>query len=103
MYAIVKTGGKQYKVTKGLIFETELLDVEVNSTVELEVVLAADDNGNVVAGNDAANAKVSATVVEHGKGKKINIFTYKAKKNIRKRQGHRQPYTKLKIDEITLG
>ncbi|HCY48818.1 MAG TPA: 50S ribosomal protein L21 [Clostridiales bacterium] len=103
MYAIVKTGGKQYKVTKGLIFETELLDAEVNSTVELEVVLAADDNGNVVAGNDAANAKVSATVVEHGKGKKINIFTYKAKKNIRKRQGHRQPYTKLKIDEITLG
>ena len=103
MYAIVKTGGKQYKVTKGLIFETELLDAEVNSTVELEVVLAADDNGNVVAGNDAANAKVSATVVEHGKGKKINIFTYKAKKNIRKRQGHRQPYTKLKIDEITHG
>lgn len=103
MYAIVKTGGKQYKVTKELIFETELLDAEVNSTVELEVVLAADDNGNVVAGNDAANAKVSATVVEHGKGKKINIFTYKAKKNIRKRQGHRQPYTKLKIDEITLG
>lgn len=103
MYAIVKTGGKQYKVTKGLIFETELLDAEVNSTVELEVVLAADDNGNVVAGNDAANAKVSATVVEHGKGRKINIFTYKAKKNIRKRQGHRQPYTKLKIDEITLG
>lgn len=103
MYAIAKTGGKQYKVTKGLIFETELLDAEVNSTVELEVVLAADDNGNVVAGNDAANAKVSATVVEHGKGKKINIFTYKAKKNIRKRQGHRQPYTKLKIDEITLG
>lgn len=103
MYAIVKTGGKQYKVTNGLIFETELLDAEVNSTVELEVVLAADDNGNVVAGNDAANAKVSATVVEHGKGKKINIFTYKAKKNIRKRQGHRQPYTKLKIDEITLG
>lgn len=103
MYAIVKTGGKQYKVTKGLIFETELLDAEVNSTVELEVVLAADDNGNVVAGNDAANAKASATVVEHGKGKKINIFTYKAKKNIRKRQGHRQPYTKLKIDEITLG
>ncbi len=90
-------------MTKGLIFETELLDAEVNSTVELEVVLAADDNGNVVAGNDAANAKVSATVVEHGKGKKINIFTYKAKKNIRKRQGHRQPYTKLKIDEITLG
>ena len=100
MYAIVKTGGKQYKVTKGLIFETVLLDAEVNSTVELEVVLAADDNGNVVAGNDAANAKVSATVVEHGKGKKINIFKMKPKKGYRRRQGHRQPYTKVTIASI---
>ena len=102
MYAIVKTGGKQYKVTKGLIFETELLDAEVNSTVELEVVLAADDNGNVVAGNDAANAKVSATVVEHGKGKKITILRYKAKKNEKKKIGHRQPYTKVEITKIAL-
>lgn len=101
MYAIVKAGGKQYKVTEGLIFETELLDAEVNSTVELEVVLAADDT-KVLVGKDAQKAKVQATVVEHGKGKKINIFTYKAKKNIRKRQGHRQPYTKLKVDSITL-
>ncbi len=102
MYAIVKTGGKQYKVTEGLVFETELLDAEVNSAVELEVVLATDGD-RVVTGPDAANCKVSATVVEHGKGKKINIFTYKAKKNIRHRQGHRQPYTKLKVDKITIG
>lgn len=102
MYAIVKTGGKQYKVTEGLVFETELLDAAVNSQVELEVVLGADET-NVFVGNDAAKVKVSATVVEHGKGKKINIFTYKAKKNIRKRQGHRQPYTKLKVDAITIG
>ncbi len=102
MYAIVKAGGKQYKVTEGLIFETELLDAEVNSKVELEVVLGADD-ANVYVGNDASKVKVSATVVEHGKGKKINIFTYKAKKNVRKRQGHRQPYTKLKVDSITIG
>ena len=101
MYAIVKAGGKQYKVTEGLIFETELLDAEVNSTVELEVVLAADDT-KVLVGKDAQKAKVQATVVEHGKGKKINIFTYKAKKNIRKRQGHRQPYTKLKVNSINL-
>ena len=99
MYAIVKTGGKQYKVTEGLIFETELLNAEVGSTVELEVVLAADDD-KVLVGKDVANVKVQATVVEHGKGKKINIFTYKAKKNIRKRQGHRQPYTKLKVISI---
>lgn len=101
MYAIVKTGGKQYKVTEGLIFETELLNAEVDSTVELEVVLAADEN-QVFVGNDATRVTVQATVVEHGKGKKINIFTYKAKKNIRKRQGHRQPYTKLKVTSITV-
>mgnify|MGYP002675263086 FL=1 len=103
MYAIVKTGGKQYKVTKGLIFETELLNAEQNSTLDLEVVLAADDNNNVFVRQDAAKVKVTATVVEHGKGKKINIFTYKAKKNIRKRQGHRQPYTKLKVEDIVIG
>ena len=102
MYEIVKTGGKQYKVSEGLVFETELMNAEVDSTVELEVVLAADGY-KMLAGEAAKNAKVLATVVEHGRGKKINIFTYKAKKNIRKRQGHRQPYTKLKISSITLG
>ena len=64
--------------------------------------MVADEN-NVLVGAQAANAKVVATVVEHGRGKKINIFTYKAKKNIRKRQGHRQPYTKLKVESITIG
>lgn len=98
MYAIVKTGGKQYKVTEGLIFETELLKAEVGSKVELEVLLAADGDKVVTDGS----SKVVATVVEHGKGKKLNIFTYKAKKNIRKRQGHRQPYTKLKVESIAL-
>lgn len=98
MYAIVKTGGKQYKVTEGLIFETELLKAEVGSKIELEVVLAADGDKVVTNGS----SKVIATVVEHGKGKKLNIFTYKAKKNIRKRQGHRQPYTKLKVESIAL-
>ncbi len=102
MYAIVKAGGKQYKVTEGLVFETELVNAEVNGTVELEAVLVADEN-NVLVGAQAANTKVVATVVEHGRGKKINIFTYKAKKNIRKRQGHRQPYTKLKVESITIG
>lgn len=98
MYAIVKTGGKQYKVTEGLIFETELLNAEVGSKINLEVVLAADGDKVVTNGK----SKVVATVVEHGKGKKLNIFTYKAKKNIRKRQGHRQPYTKLKVESIAL-
>ena len=101
MYAIVKTGGKQYKVTEGLIFETELLATEVGKQIQLEVVMAADGD-KVLAGEQASKVKVMATVVEHGRGKKINIFTYKAKKNIRKRQGHRQPYTKLKVDSIAL-
>ncbi len=73
MYAIVKAGGKQYKVTEGLIFETELLNAEVNSTVELEVVLAADDT-KVLVGKDAQKAKVQATVVEHGKGKNQYLY-----------------------------
>lgn len=102
MYAIVKTGGKQYKVEEGFVFETELMEAEVNSNVELEVVLAADGE-NVYVGDDAKKVKVTATVLEHGKGKKLNIFTYKAKKNVRKRQGHRQPYTKLKVDSVTVG
>ena len=102
MYAVVKTGGKQYKVTEGLVFETELLNADVNSTVELPVVLASDGDKMYV-GKDAGNVKVLATVVEHGKGKKLHIFTYKAKKNIRKRQGHRQPYTKLKVNSISVG
>lgn len=101
MYAIVKTGGKQYKVTEGLIFETELLAAEVGKQIQLEVVMAADGD-KVLAGAQASKVKVTATVVEHGRSKKISIFTYKAKKNIRKRQGHRQPYTKLKVDSIAL-
>lgn len=102
MYAIVKTGGKQYSVEEGKIFEVELLNAEVNSTVELEVVMAADGD-NLYVGDDARKVKVSATVLEHGKGKKLHIFTYKAKKNVRKRQGHRQPYTKLKVESVSIG
>jgi len=102
MYAIVMTGGKQYKVTEGLIFETELLSAAENETIELPVLLVATDD-KVLVGDACKNAKVQAVVMEHGKGKKLNIFTYKAKKNIRKRQGHRQPYTKLKVTAITLG
>lgn len=101
MYAIVSTGGKQYKVTQGLIFETELLHVNAGDTVNLEVLMVSNE-GTVLVGKKASKCKVIASVVENGKGKKLNIFTYKAKKNIRKRKGHRQPYTKLKIESITV-
>ncbi len=102
MYAIVLTGGKQYKVTEGLVFETELMNANENETVNLEVLMVADEN-NLVVGEEAKKATVEAVVLQHGKGKKLNIFTYKAKKNIRKRQGHRQPFTKLKVTSIKLG
>lgn len=101
MYAIVSTGGKQYKVTQGLIFETELLHVNAGDTVNLDVLMVSNE-GTVLVGKKASKCKVVASVVENGKGKKLNIFTYKAKKNIRKRKGHRQPYTKLKIESITV-
>jgi len=102
MYAIVKTGGKQYKATKDLIFSTEMLKAEVGSTIELPVLLYADDK-TVLTGKKAEKVTVTAKVLEHGKGAKLTIFTYKAKKNVRKKQGHRQPYTKLKIENITVG
>lgn len=102
MYAIVKTGGKQYKVTEGLIFETELLDAKAESTVELPALLVSTDD-KVLVGSACSKCKVIATVMQHGRGKKLNIFTYKAKKNIRKRQGHRQPFTKLKVTSIVVG
>ena len=100
MYAIVRTGGKQYKVSEGDIIKVELLKAEKDEKVELEVLMAAD-GGKVLVGRDAAGVKVSATVVGEGKGKKINIFTYKAKKNVRRRKGHRQPFTALKVEKIT--
>ena len=99
MYAIVVTGGKQYKVTKDQILSVEKLKAQVGEKVASDAILVADEN-TVKTGDQAKAVSVTAEVVEHGKGAKLNIFTYKAKKNIRKRQGHRQPYTKLKIVEI---
>lgn len=99
MYAIVLTGGKQYKVEKDTIIKVEKLDVEVGKSVELDVLMISD-NGAVKVGKDIKKAVVKAEVIAQDKAKKINIFKYKAKKNIRKRQGHRQPFTALKITAI---
>lgn len=101
MYAIVKTGGKQYKAEKNTVFTTEMLDAEVGSTLELPVMLFSDGD-TVLMGRDAEKVIVKAKVLEHGKGAKLTVFTYKAKKNVRKKQGHRQPYTKLKIEDISV-
>lgn len=99
MYAIIATGGKQYKVEKDLIINVEKLEANVGDKINLDVLMISDDKGVKLA-DDLKKAQVEAEVVEHGKGKKINIFKYKAKKNIRKRQGHRQPYTAIKITAI---
>lgn len=101
MYAIIENGNKQYKVSEGEIVKLEKLDAEVDSTVELNVIMISDENG-VKVGKDVENAKVTATVVRQDKEKKIVVFKYKAKKNVRKKQGHRQPFTAVKIEKISL-
>ena len=100
MFAIIETGGKQYKVSEGDSVKVELLKkTEVGATVELDVLMVNKD-GQVIAGEAAKAYKAKAEVVSIGKGPKLNIFTYKPKKNIRKRQGHRQPYSEIKVLEI---
>ncbi|MDR2266810.1 MAG: 50S ribosomal protein L21 [Christensenellaceae bacterium] len=99
MYAIIETGGKQYRVTEGLKLKVELLDVPVGSVVDFTAVLVNND-GIISTGAEAKKASVKAEVIYNGKDKKIHIFTYKAKKNVRKRQGHRQPYSQVQITSI---
>lgn len=102
MYAVLKTGGKQYRVQEGDIIFVEKLNAEVDSTVELTEVLAVTkENGEFVVGNPVvAGAKVVAKVASQGKAKKVIVFKYKAKKDYRRKQGHRQPFTKLVIEKI---
>lgn len=99
MYAIVLTGGKQYKVAKDKIIKVEKIDKEIGAKVELDVVMLNND-GKIACGKEVENSKVVAEVVAQDKAKKIVVFKYKSKKNERKRQGHRQPFTALKIAEI---
>lgn len=101
MYAIVYTGGKQYKVEPGKFFKAEKIDAKVGDVVELDCMLVCDDNGNVTTGTPfVKGVKAKAEVLDQGKDKKVVVYKYKAKKNERKLQGHRQPFTKLKIVSI---
>lgn len=101
MYAIIKTGGKQYKVAEGDVLNVEKLNAEKDAEVVFEEVLAIVNDGEVTVGKPFVDgAKVTATVVEQGKGDKILVFKYKAKANYRKRSGHRQPFTAVKISGI---
>lgn len=103
MYAVVRTGGKQYRVEEGQRLDVERLGVDVDSTVDLEPVLLVDGETVLATPGDLAKAKVKAKVVGEAKGPKITGFTYKAKANQRKRWGHRQHYATIEITGITKG
>jgi large subunit ribosomal protein L21 len=101
MYAVIETGGKQYKVQNGDVITIEKLGVEVGETVEFDKVLVlSDDQGLQVGKPYIDGVAVGAEVVENGRGKKIVIFKYKNKKDYRKKQGHRQPFTTVEIKTI---
>ncbi|MBD5136449.1 MAG: 50S ribosomal protein L21 [Lachnospiraceae bacterium] len=100
MYAIIATGGKQYKVSEGDVIKVEKLGKEAGETVTFDEVLLVN-NGEVVVGNPTVdNASVSATVVSEGRGKKIIVYKYKRKTGYHKKNGHRQSYTEVKIEKI---
>lgn len=101
MYAIIETGGKQYRVSEGDVLTIEKLEAGEGETVEFDRVLTVVKNGEVILGKPMlTEAKVTGKVMEHGKGEKILVFKYKAKSNYRRRQGHRQPFTKVVIEKI---
>ncbi len=101
MYAIIETGGKQYKVENGDVIYIEKLDVEADAEVTFDKVIAIGaDDGIKVGAPYVDGASVSAKVVKNGKGKKIVVATYKPKKNEKRKMGHRQPYTKVEISAI---
>lgn len=101
MYAVIKTGGKQYSVKVGDVVFVEKLNAEADSTVTFEEVLAVGEEGAVKVGAPTVEgASVEAKVLKNGKGKKLNIITYRPKKGSMVRKGHRQPYTKVEITAI---
>ena len=103
MYAVLLTGGKQYRVQEGDVIYVEKLNAEVDSTIELTEVLAVSNGETLTVGAPVVEgAKVVAKVAAQGKAKKVIVYKYKAKKNYRRTQGHRQPYTKVEIKSIKM-
>jgi large subunit ribosomal protein L21 len=104
MYAIFRTGGKQFRAEPGRSLRVPALEVEPGESVSFEEVLLGAADGDVKVGLPLLKgAKITAEVVGHGKGEKIIVFKHKRRKNYRRKQGHRQKYTEVRIDEITLG
>ncbi len=100
MYAIIATGGKQYKVSEGDVVKVEKLGLEVGETCTFDEVLAVSDGALTVGSPKVKGATVTGTVVENGKAKKVIVYKYKPKTGYHKKQGHRQQYTAVKIDSI---
>lgn len=101
MYAIIETGGKQYRVNEGDMIFVEKLNAEENTAVTFDKVVAVSNDDGISVGNPYVDgAVVNATVVKNGKNKKITVFTYKPKKGYSRKLGHRQPYTKVRIESI---
>ncbi len=101
MYAIIETGGKQYKVSSGDVLFIEKLDAEAETTVTFDKVIAVNNDETMSVGDPyVAGATVEAKVLKNGKAKKITVFTYKPKKGKQRKLGHRQPYTKVQIEAI---
>jgi len=101
MYAVIETGGKQYRVQEGDVLKVEKLALEVGETVEFNRVLTVANEGELKIGRPLVEgAKVVAKVLEQAKSKKIIVFKYKAKANYRRKQGHRQPFTRIAIEKI---
>ena len=101
MYAVIETGGKQYRVQEGDIITIEKLNAAVGDVVTFDKVLVLGEGKDIKVGAPYVGTAVTGTVVENGKGQKVIIFKYKAKKDYRKKQGHRQPYTMVKIASLT--
>ena len=99
MYAIIATGGKQYKVSEGDVIKVEKLDVEAGATVTFDQVIAISD-GALKVGEDVKASTVTATVMEQGRARKVIVYKYKRKTGYHKKNGHRQAYTQVKIDKI---
>lgn len=102
MFAVVQTGGKQYTVTENDVLKVEKLSSAVGDKIKLDVLLVSDGKKTVAGSPIVKTAEVVAEVLAHGKGEKIVVFKYKPKKNVRKKQGHRQPWTELKIVSIKM-
>lgn len=100
MYAVIETGGKQYRVSPGDLVRVDTIEAEPGTEVELGRVVMLSGDGGIKVGEDAATTKVKGTITKHGRGVKIIVFKFKRKKQYKRTQGHRQNYTEVKVDVI---